>query len=131
MIILKLINYIVLKASVFLNWFLGGFDSLLNALVVFCLINFIIDLVLSILKDKHFRRIEYQGLLKKSLILTLIGLAHILDLYIVVEGGNSIRNAVIFYYLSIEGFNLLKKANTLGLPVPQKLKQILKQQKNS
>lgn len=131
MSILNVINFIVLKASVFLNWFLGGFDSLLNAFLVICLINFIIELVLAILKNKHSPGIEYKGLLKKSLILTLIGLAHILDLYIVVEGGNSIRDAVIFYYLSIEGFNLLKKANILGLPVPQKLKQILKQQKNS
>jgi phage-related holin len=38
-----------------------------------------------------------------------------------------LRTATIFFYLSNEGISLLENAAHLGLPVPQKIKDILKQ----
>ena len=38
-----------------------------------------------------------------------------------------VRTAVIFFYLSNEGISLLENAAYLGLPIPKKLKSILKQ----
>ena len=37
------------------------------------------------------------------------------------------RTAVIFFYLSNEGISLLENSAHLGLPIPQKLKDILEQ----
>lgn len=124
-----IINYIIIKFSLFLNWFFGGFDSFLYVLLVFLLFGYVFDLILAILKNKSILNIGCQGILKRSLILIFIGLGHILDLYIVIEG-DSIRNGFIFFYLSNEAINLIKTANKLGLPVPQKLQEILNQKNN-
>ncbi|MBQ1880036.1 MAG: phage holin family protein, partial [Lachnospiraceae bacterium] len=41
--------------------------------------------------------------------------------------GSVLRTAVIFFYLSNEGVSLLENAAHLGLPVPEKLKDVLEQ----
>jgi len=45
----------------------------------------------------------------------------------VVGGGAILRGAVICFYLSNEGLSLLENAAYLGLPVPDKLREILAQ----
>lgn len=37
------------------------------------------------------------------------------------------RTAIIFFYISNEGVSLLENAAHLGLPIPEKLKDILEQ----
>ena len=41
--------------------------------------------------------------------------------------GNVLRDAVIFFYISNEGISLLENAVSIGLPVPVKIKEALKQ----
>lgn len=41
--------------------------------------------------------------------------------------GSVLRTAVIFFYLSNEGVSLLENSAHLGLPIPEKLKDILEQ----
>lgn len=60
------------------------------------------------------------------LIFVLVGIGHILDMHVIGEG-SVVRTAVIFFYLSNEGVSLLENASHLGLPVPQKLKDVLAQ----
>ena len=54
----------------------------------------------------------------------LIG--HILDTQ-VIGSGSVLRTAVIFFYLSNEGVSLIENAAHLGLPIPEKLKDVLEQ----
>ena len=56
----------------------------------------------------------------------LVGVGHILDTH-VVGTGSALRTAVIFFYLSNEGISLLENAAHLGLPIPERLKDILAQ----
>lgn len=60
------------------------------------------------------------------LIFLLVGIANILDVQ-VIGTGSVLRTAVIFFYLSNEGVSLLENAAHLGLPVPEKMKDILAQ----
>ena len=55
-----------------------------------------------------------------------MGIANILDVS-VIGTGSVLRTAVIFFYLSNEGVSLLENAAHLGLPIPEKLKDILEQ----
>ena len=41
--------------------------------------------------------------------------------------GDALRTAVIFFYISNEGVSLLENAAHIGLPVPEKLKEVLAQ----
>lgn len=56
----------------------------------------------------------------------LVGIANIID-FQVIKQGSVIRTAVIFFYLSNEGLSLIENAAHLGLPVPEKLKNVLEQ----
>ena len=60
------------------------------------------------------------------LIFLLVGIANILDMQFI-GTGSVLRTAVIFFYLSNEGVSLFENAAHLGLPVPEKLKDVLEQ----
>ena len=55
-----------------------------------------------------------------------LGLANIVDTQ-VIGNGSAIRTAVIFFYLSNEGLSILENSAIIGLPVPEKLKDMLLQ----
>jgi toxin secretion/phage lysis holin len=55
--------------------------------------------------------------------------AHIIDSNIIGEG-SVIRTAVICFYLSNEGISIIENAARMGLPVPEKLRDILAQLKD-
>lgn len=44
-----------------------------------------------------------------------------------IGSGSALRGAVIAFYLSNEGLSLLENAAYIGLPIPDKLKEILEQ----
>ena len=72
---------------------------------------------------------EGKGICKKVLILMLVGVANILDVHVVGQG-SALRGAVIAFYLSNEGLSLLENAAYIGLPIPEKLREILAQLHN-
>ena len=109
-----------------LGWFLGGMDGLIYAMIVFVIADYATG-VLCAVSDKHLSsEIGFKGICKKVLIFVLIGVANLIDIYII-GTGSMLRTATIFFYLSNEGISLLENAAHLGLPVPQKVKDILKQ----
>ncbi len=60
------------------------------------------------------------------LIFATAGIGHILDAY-VFGMGSVLRTATVFFYLSNEGGSLIENAAYLGLPVPEKMKDVLQQ----
>ena len=110
-------------------WYLGGFDGLLIALLVFIVVDYITGVLLALLDKKLNSKIGFKGIAKKVMILLFVGLASILDLYVI--GGNSpIREIVIAFYIANEGISIVENSAKLGLPVPQKLKDVLAQLKD-
>jgi len=110
----------------FLGWFLGGLDGFLYALVAFVVLDYITGVMLAVLEKKLSSEIGAKGIFKKVLIFTLVGIGHIIDSHIIGDG-SVIRTAVIFFYLSNEGISILENASKIGLPIPEKLKDILSQ----
>ena len=113
----------------FLGWFLGGLDGFLYALIAFVVIDYVIGVLCAIVDKKLSSEIGAKGIFKKVLIFTLVGVAHILDTQILgsTGDGGTLRTAVIFFYLSNEGVSILENASHIGLPIPEKLKEVLKQ----
>ncbi len=122
----NMIQVIWMAVGGWLGWFLGGCDGLLYALVVFTVVDYITG-VLCAIEDKNLSsEIGFKGICRKVLIFTLVGIANILDVA-VIGNGSVLRTAIIFFYLSNEGVSLLENAAHLGLPIPEKLKEVLKQ----
>ena len=112
-----------------IGWFLGGVDGMLIALIVLMALDYISGVMCAIEDKKLSSAVGFKGIAKKVLILMLVGVANILDTN-VVGGGAVLRGAVICFYLSNEGLSLLENAAYLGLPIPDKLREILAQLHN-
>ena len=110
----------------FLGWFLGGVDGFLYALIAFVVIDYITGVLCAVSDKKLSSAIGFKGICRKVLIFALVGIGHILDLY-VIGSGSVMRTAILFFYISNEGVSLVENAVHLGLPVPQKLKDVLEQ----
>jgi toxin secretion/phage lysis holin len=109
-----------------LGWFLGGCDGLLFALIAFVAVDYITGVMCAIVDKNLSSSVGFKGICRKVLIFLLVGIAHILDAQVI--GARSVlRTAIIFFYLSNEGVSLLENAAHLGLPVPEKLKDVLEQ----
>ena len=112
-----------------LGYFLGGKDRMLVTLIVFMALDYITGLMCAIMDKKLSSAVGFRGICKKVLILMLVGVANILDIH-VVGNGSALRGAVIAFYLSNEGLSLLENAAYIGLPIPEKLRDILEQLHN-
>ena len=110
----------------FLGWFLGGLDGFLYALIAFTVIDYITGVMCAIVDKTLSSEVGFKGICRKVLIFTLVGIGNIVDVYVLGETG-VLRTAVIFFYLSNEGVSLLENAAHLGLPIPEKLKEVLEQ----
>lgn len=109
-----------------LGWFLGGCDGLLYALIAFVVIDYITGVMCAVIDHSLSSEIGAKGIFKKVLIFLLVGIGHIIDTQ-VIGSGSVLRTAVIFFYISNEGVSLVENAAHLGLPIPEKLKDVLEQ----
>lgn len=109
-----------------LGYFLGGCDGLLIALIVFAVVDYITGVMCAVADHSLSSAVGFKGICRKVLVFTLVGIANIIDVHVIGDG-SILRTAVIFFYLSNEGVSLLENAAHLGLPIPEKLKDVLEQ----
>ena len=107
-----------------LGWFLGGMDGFIYALIAFVAADYISGIGRAIVEKNLSSRIGAKGIIKKVVIFLMVGIAHLVDMYLL-YGSGVMRTAVIFFYLSNEGISLLENACAIGLPIPEKLKELL------
>lgn len=110
----------------FLGWFLGGVDGFLYALIAFTIIDYITGVMCAIADKNLSSGVGFKGICRKVLIFAMVGIGNIIDVQVLGTPG-VLRTAVIFFYLSNEGVSILENSAHLGLPVPDKLKDILAQ----
>lgn len=73
--------------------------------------------------------VGFKGIFRKVLIFVMVGIGHVIDTQLI-GSGDALRTAVIFFYISNEGVSLLENAGHIGLPIPEKLKEVLAQLHN-
>lgn len=110
----------------FLGWLFGGLDGFLYALIVFVIVDYFTGVMAACVQKRLSSEIGFRGIAKKVAIFMLVAVANIIDVDII-KTGNTVRTAVIFFYLSNEGISILENAALIGLPIPQKLKTVLLQ----
>lgn len=123
------IQFVFTVVGGWLGYFLGGYDGLLYALIVFMVMDYITGVMCAVSDKKLSSAVGFKGTCRKVIILMLVGIANLLDVEVIGTGA-VLRTAVIFFYLSNEGVSLLENAAHLGLPIPEKLKAVLAQLHN-
>ena len=109
-----------------LGWFLGGCDGLLIALILVAVTDYITGFMCAVADKKLSSAVGFKGICRKVLIFIMVGIANALDIYVLNHAG-VLRTAIIFFYISNEGLSLVENSVHLGLPVPDKLKEVLEQ----
>lgn len=109
-----------------IGWLLGGLDGFLYALLMFVVIDYLSGVMAAIVYRNLASQIGYKGIFKKVMIFLMVGIAHMVD-SLVIGDGSAVRTAVIFFYIANEGISIIENAGHIGLPVPDKLKQVLAQ----
>lgn len=110
----------------YIGTFLGGADGFLYTLIAFTVLDYITGVMCAIVNKNLSSEVGFKGICRKVVIFILVGIANLIDVHII-GSGSVLRTAIIFFYISNEGVSLLENASTLGIPVPSKLKEILKQ----
>ena len=109
-----------------IGWFFGELDGFFYALLAFVVIDYLTGVMCAIADRSLSSEVGFRGIFRKVLIFVMVGAGHILDAQ-VIGSGDALRTAVIFFYISNEGVCLLENAAHIGLPVPEKLKDVLAQ----
>lgn len=125
----ELVNTIQMIVTVmggYIGYFLGGWDGFLYALVAFVVIDYITGLMVAVLEKRLSSEVGFRGIFKKVVLFSLVAVGHIVDSRLLQNEG-VIRTAVIFFYISNEGISILENTAKIGLPVPEKLKNVLAQ----
>jgi toxin secretion/phage lysis holin len=107
--------------------YLGGADGFLYALIAFVVVDYITGVLRAIVEKQLSSRVGSKGIAKKVAIFLIVGIGHLVDAYVLGGSGAPIRTAVIFFYIANEGVSLLENSTAIGLPVPDKLKDVLQQ----
>lgn len=110
-----------------LGIFFGKINGILIALIVAVILDYISGLISAGIRRQLSSSVGFKGIAKKILIFLIVGIANLIDVYVL--GGESavLRTSVIFFYLANEGISILENAGECGLPIPTKLKDLLVQ----
>jgi len=106
--------------------FLGGMDGVMYALLAFISIDYITGVAVAVKQKKLSSEVGFWGLVRKVCILILVGISNFIDRN-VMGTGDVFRTAVAMYYIGNEGISLLENIGNLGVTLPKKLVEVLKQ----
>ncbi|MBE6101618.1 MAG: phage holin family protein [Selenomonas ruminantium] len=109
-----------------ITYLFGGWTSALEALVVAMAIDYATGIMAAYINPRSHldSRVGFRGIGKKLMILSLVSLAHFLDM---ATGQTVISLVVTWFYFGNEGLSIIENAAKAGVPVPEKLRKSLKQ----
>lgn len=113
-------------AGVASEYFFGAWNAALEALVWAMAIDYLTGVLAAYINSQLMldSRTGFRGICKKIFILLLVSLAHFVDS---ATGQQIVCTAVVWFFLGNEGLSILENAAKAGVPVPEKLRQTLKQ----
>ena len=124
--ILKVIKLTLSAIGGLVGYFIGDLDGFLTALIFLMVIDYITGIMVAVIERKLSSRIGAKGIFKKLLMFMMVAIAHVVDKDIL-HTNEALRTATIFFYLANEGLSIFENSLKLGLPVPDKLKDIFLQ----
>lgn len=124
---IKYFDAIAASIGVLLGWYLGSPDGFLFSLLAFVIVDYITGVLRAGVEQKLSSAIGFKGIAKKIMIFIMVGIAHMIDVYLLTGTNGLTRTAVIFFYISNEGLSIIENSGAIGLPIPNKLRLALKQ----
>ena len=115
----------------FIGWFLGNSDTFMYALIVLIIVNYITYVMRDVINKELSNAAIIKEIFQKIIIILLVGVANIIDTYLVRSDNSPLRTAVTFFYITDQGLSLLENVAIIGVPIPEVLKEALLKLKNN
>lgn len=109
-------------------YFLGGWDTAIQTLILVMCIDYITGVIKAIKKKKLNSKTGLWGIAKKFGYLLIVMLSVVMDK--IVGDTGAIRTMVIYFFVANDGISILENWGEMGLPLPQKIFNVLEQLKN-
>jgi len=122
----KLFDAFICAGGGLFGFLFGEVNGLFYALTAFILLDYLSGVMKAIYLKKLSSEVGFRGICKKVTIFIIVAVANIIDVHII-KDGSVMRSAVMFLFIANEGISLLENAGELGVPVPEKLLDVLKQ----
>lgn len=129
----KMINFfkmLIASIGTGLTWLFGTWDTALVVLICFMALDYVTGLLKGVYNKDLSSNTASKGIAKKSLIFVILIVAVLLD-RLLNTGTWVFRTLVCYFYIANEGISLLENCAELGLPIPEKIKEVLIQLKES
>ena len=109
-----------------LSWYFGGLDGLIFALLALSIIDYTSGVSAAFAQHKLSSDVGFKGIARKVMIFCLVGAANVVDKLLFGQA-DTLRTAVIFFYIANETLSIIENAVKLGVPIPEILKDKLAQ----
>ena len=121
-------NFVVAGISTICTWIFGGWDMALYILILFMVIDYITGVIKSYLTKELSSIIGFNGLVRKTTIFLVLFVAVGVDR--ILNNDNWIfRTLTCYFFVANEGISIIENVSVIGIPVPKKLIEALKQLK--
>ena len=109
-------------------YLLGGWDIALQTLLTVIVLDYLTGVCKAIYNKKLNSGIGFKGIVKKLGYLIIVAVSVELDR--IAGGTGAIRTLVIYFFVANEGISIVENWGSMGLPLPQKIIDVLEQLKN-
>ncbi len=120
-------NFITSTVLTTVLYFLGGWDMALKTLLIIIALDYLTGVCDAIANKKINSKIGAKGIIKKVGYLIIVAVSVQLDQ--IVGDIGAIRNLVIYFFVANEGISILENWGSMGLPLPEKVMEVLEQLK--
>lgn len=117
-------KFIVGVITAAVSWMIGGFGLVFTVLIGLMAIDFLTGLMVGIYEKKINSRVGTMGLIKKVYIILLIGAIYLIEIAVLKSDG-IITDGVSGAFCLIEFVSLTENGGKLGVPLPDKVKDII------
>ena len=127
--ILDYFKYIVAAVGTGVTWLFGAWDTALMVLVCFMILDYLTGVLRAIVNKEVSSDTGLKGIARKAVIFIVLIVAVLLD-RLLNTGTWVFRTVTCYFYIANEGISLLENCAGLGLPIPEKIKDVLVQLKD-
>lgn len=111
-------------------YLLGGFDSLIQTLAIFVIMDYVLGVIAAGKKEELNTQKGLWGIIKKFALFCLVAVAVQLDTLNGLTDIPVIRTAVIIPLIGNEGLSILKNLDVIGIWIPENIKKALEAAEN-
>lgn len=105
------------------TYFLGGWDTAIQILLVMIVLDYLTGVLKSIFNKKLNSTVGAKGIVKKCGYLIVVAVGVIIDKLIGNTG--AIRTVIIYFFVANEGISIIENWGAMGLPIPDVIKNTL------